>query len=114
MRTNKNYTYEVLNSYFLNTATMKINETYLTDLLDITAFNERWLYEKMLTRRSKSHTIAFYSLVEWTNQQLKLEHPGFYASNEQIKKWLNEYGNGYDTLTEITDIIENYRQEELS
>jgi len=113
MRTNKDYTYEVLNSYFLNTATMKINETYLNDLLDITAFNTKWIYDKMTTRRSKSTTIAFYSLIEWCNQELRLEHPGYYASNEQVKKWLNEYGNGYDSIKEIADFIEEYRNNEI-
>jgi len=116
MKTKKEITFNTLNSYFLNTATMKINEEYLNHLLNIHCFNsDRQLYEDMKNKRTKSRNLAWRGLIGLTNELINCEeYPvKYYATGEQLKKWLNEYGRGYETIAETVNDIETYRQEEL-
>ena len=98
MKTNINATFEVLNGNFL-TSGERINEDYLCEAITMWAMNTQWIYEML--KRSKATTTAFTALVDMTNDQLR--HSGYTCSNYQIKKWLNTYGNGYDTLTQAVE-----------
>lgn len=106
MKTNINATFETLNGNFLTTGET-INEEYLCEAITMWTLNTQWLY-KML-KRSKPETIAFAALVDMTNDSLKYE--GYQCSNYQIKKWLNTYGNGYDTLKQAVEELKSEAEE---
>ena len=116
MRTNKNITFNALNSYFLDTSNNTINKSWLEHHLDVTIMNTRNIYDKLASKRNKTRSIVWCGLIELANACIKeIEYPynqDCYASSEQLKKWLDEYGNGYDTLADIIDQVEQYRQEE--
>lgn len=116
MKTKKEITFGTLNSYFLNTATMTINEDYLNHLLDIHCFNsDRQLYEDMKNKRIKSTSLAWRGLIGLTNELISSEeYPvKYYATGDQLKKWLNQYGRGYESIAETVQTIETYRKEEI-
>ena len=92
--TDINKTYEALNSYFLNTATMKINEDYLNLLLNIHIFDsDRRLYEDMHIRRIKSTSLVWRGLIRFANELIDSQEYGrkYTATSAQLKKWLNQY-----------------------
>lgn len=118
MKTKKEITFSVLNDHFLNTATGTINEDYLNHLLNVHCFNsDRQLYEDMKRKRMKSTALAWRGLIGLTNELIKFsEVPNsntFYATSDQLKKWLNTYGRGYDSIAETVTDIETYRNEEI-
>jgi len=95
---------------------MQINKEWLEHHLDITIFNNSWIYEKMQNKRTKSHSIVWCGLMQLADDCIKeIEAPNnnYYASSDQLKKWLDEYGSGFDTLADMVAYVEQYRQEEL-
>ena len=106
MKTNINATFEILNGYYLTSANT-INEDYLCEAITMWAMNTRWLYDLIQTKRSKITAIVFASLVDMINDQLKYD--GLQCSNYQIKKWLNTYGNGYETLNQAVEELTEER-----
>lgn len=115
--TDINLTFSILNSYFLNTATNTINEDYLNHLINVHCFNsDRQLYEDMHNKRIKSHCIAWRGFVGMVNDLFKYsaEYPNTATcTNYQLKKWLEKYGRGYDSIAETVTDIETYRNEEI-
>lgn len=113
MKTNQEITFEAMNSYFLM-ANNKINESYLNDLLDITVHHTRYICESMYSRGRKSTAIVWQALEELANENIKsLELGNYRATSAQLKKWLNTYGRGYDSISETVKEVEQYRQEEI-
>ena len=116
MKADINVTFAAQNSYFLNTATMKINEEYLNDLLHIQTFNDRRLYEEMKDKRRKSHAIVWQAFIDLANDDIReMEEPRqtHTATNYHLKKWLETYGRGLDSIAETVEAVETYRKEEL-
>ena len=111
--TSKEKTFSALNSYFLNTATMKINESYFTDSLQILLDNTRHLYEATRHSKRKPHSVAWEAFIFLANECLQMiEYPAKYnCSSDQLKKWLQEYGRGYDSLSDVIAYIEEEREE---
>ena len=116
MKADINVTFAALNSYFLNTATMKINEEYLNHLLNIQCFNIRRNYSDMKNKRRKSHAIVWQAFIDLANDDIKeMEEPRqtHIATNYHLKKWLETYGRGLDSIAETVEAVETYRKEEL-
>ena len=111
--TSQEITFEAMNSYFLM-ANNRINESYLNHLLDITVHHTRRIAETMYSRRRKSAAIVWQALEELANENIKsLELGNYKATSAQLKKWLNTYGRGYDSIAETVKDVEQYRQEEI-
>lgn len=113
MRTNKQATFNALNSHFLNTETMKINEGYLNDSLALALDNERALYDAMRDTRRRAHAVAWMALENVASSCISYEaapNETTYASSEQLKAWLKQYGHAYDTIAETVQYIIDERE----
>ena len=104
MRTNANYTNEILGAYLMNNNT--INVESLADQVDVLAINTRNYYEERLNTRRKIRNIAIDELMFWINTELKYSgYPGYYATNAQVMKFDREHGG---SLEKVLDIVEKY------
>lgn len=113
MKTSQEITFEAMNSYFLM-ANNKINEDYLNHLLDITVHHTRRIAETMYTKRRKTTAIVWQALEELANENIKsLELGNYTATSAQLKKWLNTYGRGYESIAETVKEVDQYRKEEI-
>ena len=92
---------------------MRINETYLNEHLQIMLDNTRSLYDAMRNTRRKPESVAWEAFILLANECLKMEeYPAIYTcSSEQLKKWLQEYGRGYDSIAETVAYITDERKE---
>lgn len=115
MRTNKAITYTALNSHYLDTSKMEINEEYLNDAIIIWGENTRKFYEAYTGSRRPIRSIVWEMFADLANNHIKSnEYPynqDCYASSDQLKKWLAEYGNGYETLSPAIEYFETIRNE---
>ena len=115
MRTNKEITYTALNSHYLDTSKMEINEEYLNDAIIIWGENTRKFYEAYTRSRRPIRSIVWEMFTDLANNHIKSnEYPhnqDCYASSDQLKKWLAEYGNGYETLSPTIEYFETIRSE---
>ena len=115
MKTNKNMTFSALNGRFLDTETNRINEEYLNHELSLLIENTESMWEAVTkNRRRKATAIAWWALMVAANQSLEWEYGDktLYASSQQLKNWLQEYGNGYDSIAETVSEVEEMRREE--
>lgn len=114
MKTSKEKTFSALNGSFLNGQTLKINEDHLNDNLRIYLLNNQHLYG-LLSGKNRDHSIAWQALIFVANELISFEElpesNQYYASNDQLKSWLNEYGRGYETIAETVAIISELRKE---
>ena len=110
MRTKQIYTFEVLNSYF-ETPAGGINADWLTLQVVLYMENNRALLDAMRTTRRRAHSVAWEGFLAWINNELRLERPGYYASNDQVKKWLKDHGAGYEILNGVIDRVNAERAE---
>ena len=115
MRTNKAITFAALNSHYLDTSKMKINEEYLNDAIIIWGENTRRFYEAYTRSRRSIRSIVWEIFTDLANNHIKSnEYPynqDCYANSEHLKKWLLDYGDGYDTLLPSIDYFETIRRE---
>ena len=112
MATNKQKTFDALNGAFLM-SNSKINEDYLNETLQIFLLNERPLYDAMHNTRQKPESVAWTALMFSANDRLKNEeYPAkYFASSEQLKKWLSEFGRDYETIADTVEFIKAERLE---
>lgn len=106
MKTNIEITFETLNGHYLTSANT-INEDYLCEAITMWAMNTEWIYNMLQSKRSKITSVVFAALMDLTNDHLKFD--GYQCSSYQIKKWLNTYGNGYDTLCQAVEELTEER-----
>lgn len=115
MKTNKQITFSALNSYYLNTATNQINIEYLNDAIIIWGENTQAHYHAYTQGRSKIHSVVWAMLADLATHHIKTnEYPhnqNFYASSDQLKAWLQKYGNGYDTIAPAVEYFKDRREE---
>ena len=115
MRMNKAITFAALNSHYLDTSKTEINEEYLNDAIIIWGENTRRFYEAYTRSRRSIRSIVWEMFTDLANNHIKSnEYPynqDCYASSEQLKKWLSDYGDGYDTLLPAIDYFETIRRE---
>jgi len=115
MKTNKVKTFNALNGRFLNTETNRIDEEYLNHELSLLINNDRTLYlEAKNNRRIRPHSIAWRALTLAANQTIDgyWGAEEWYASSQQLKKWLQEYGRGYDSIAETVAEVVALREED--
>ena len=109
MKTNINITFEALNGHYL-TSGNTINEEYLCDAITMWAMNTQHLYNAVAEGRRKMTSIVFETLMNLTDDHIKMEgNKGYQCASYQIKKWLEQYGNGYDTLRAAVEELEAER-----
>ena len=98
MKINMNITMEALNGHYL-TSGNTINEDYLCEAITMWAMNTQHLYNAIANSKRKLTSIVFETLMDLTNDHIRGEgHRGYQCASYQLKKWLSEYGNGYETL----------------
>ena len=109
MKTNINITLEALNSHYL-TSSNTINEEYLCEAITMWAMNTQHIYNAIVNSKRKLTSIVFEALIDLTNDHINCEgYRGYQCANYQLKKWLNEYGNGYETLAAAVEELETER-----
>lgn len=119
MKTRQAITFAALNSHYLDTSNMRINEEYLNDAIIMWGENTRKFYDAYTKSRRPIHSIVWEILTDLANDHIRSnEYPynqDCYASSEQLKKWLTEYGSGYETLSPaivaFQDLRNEYRRE---
>ncbi len=122
MKTNKQITFAALNSHYLDTSDMRINEEYLNDAIIMLAENTERYYKAYTQTKRSIRSIVWEVFANLATQHIRdNEYPynqDHYASSEQLKKWLDEYGDGYETLfpaiTALSDLRLEYKTEVLS
>ena len=117
MKADINATFSALNSYFLDTSNMTINEAYLNHLLDIQCFNvDRHLRGDAQDKRIKTTSLVWRNFVNLANDCIReIEEPRreHFATNYHLKKWLDTYGRGYESIAETVKLVDDYRKEEF-
>ncbi len=98
MKTNMNITLEALNGHYL-TSGNTINEEYLCEAITMWAMNTQSIYNAIVSSKRKLTSIVFETFIDLTNDHIRGEgYTNYHCANYQLKKWLEEFGNGYDTL----------------
>lgn len=115
MKTNKAITFSALNSHYLNTETMTINEEYFNDALIMWGENTERFYKAYTQSKRSIQSIVWEIFADLANRHIKdNEYPynqDHYASSQQLKAWLNEYGEGYETLLPAIVAFQDLRME---
>lgn len=87
----------------------QINEELLNSDLQLAYENIECLYN---SKYRKATSLAWDAFVTIVNERLvELHGRGFRCNNQQLKSWLREYGNGYDSIKATVDYIEADKQE---
>ena len=108
--TKQEWTFEVMNGAYLM-SNNQINEGYLNDTLQVYILNEYPLYCMLKSNRVKRHSVAWAALMYDANTRLKWNGYNAECSSAQLKKWLDTYGNGYETIAETVSFIFDQRLE---
>lgn len=113
MKTQKSITFNALNGNYLNTQTMKINEDYLNSNLQVLIDNKQQLWKQVKHSKRKATAIVWEALTIEANEQIKFnEYPAsYYATSDQLKTWLKEYGRGYETIAETVAYVDDRRND---
>lgn len=110
-------TFSTLNSYFLNTDSMRINKGYLNDSIILWAMNIEKFYNDIRYSKKKLTGVLFNVMVDFVNHHIKQDNYPYHqdkcCSSYQIKKWLDQYGDGWDTLNPALEYFENERKEAI-
>lgn len=111
MRTNANYTNEILGGYLMDNNSVNVES--LVENIWITVINTRSLYDDIFNSRRKIRNIAINQLMFWIDENLKYNgYNGYYATNKQVMKFNTEHNNSLDkVLDELVEYIENERKE---
>lgn len=108
--TSKNRTYEVLQKFVKND---RLNEDYLNKCI-IDGFNDMLItderfYKACNNRSSKSLVwTIFQELTNYELSQIVNVHKHV-CTSQQLKDFLNDYGNGYDSLKQSLEYVDNYK-----
>lgn len=111
MRTNANYTNEILGGYLMNND--HINIESLANQVDVLAVNTRRYYDERRNTRRKIRNIAIDELMFWINTELKYNgYPGYYATNAQVMKFDKDHGGDLEkVLDKVVEYIQITRDE---
>lgn len=111
-KTNKQNTFNALDSNFLNTQNMKLNEGYLKESIELNIFNNRELYNQVKNNRIKPHSVVWQAFLYTANSCLDFEEYNTQATSEQLKAYLNQYGYDYKTFfNDLIEVVEEDRKE---
>lgn len=109
MKTNQIITFNTLNGHYLESGEV-INENYLCDAITMWIMNTQYLYNMLSSKRHKTTSIVWEAFMNLANDHIKNEYKGLECSSNQLKKWLNTYGKGYDTLKMAVEEIDAERE----
>ena len=113
-KTNIQATFNTLDSYFLNTGNMQLNDSYFLESvynqIDIVFRNDKQLREYVRNTR-KTTTIIWTAFISITNDYLENEGYSYKCTSEQLKKYLKQYGYGYEFFTPLYKEVENIKKE---
>lgn len=112
MKTNLTTTFNTLNGHYLESGD-KINEEYLCDAITMWIMNTQYIYNRLSSKRNKTTSIVWEAFADLANNHLQSEHKGFECSSYQLKKWLDTFGKGYDTLKAAVEEIDAEREQPL-
>lgn len=102
MKTNINYTYEILGGYLMSNN--KLNVGYFADAVMLFSDNDETLYKERFNTRRKTRNIAINELMSFINRELKFAgYTGYYASNAQVMKWDKEHDGGLEAALDIIE-----------
>lgn len=108
--TRQELTFEVMNGAYLM-SNNRINEGYLNETLEIYIMNHKPLYDMLCNKRVKRHSVAWAALMYDANTRLKWNGYKTECSSAQLKKWLETYGNGYETISDTVAFVFEQRLE---
>ena len=106
----QDYTFNALDSYFLNTATGQLNVDYLREQiytqLDVVWRNtegsikgKSFLHGVMCNNRRKTSSIAWLGFVDFANTAVRQEYGEKYqVSNYQLKNYIKKYGLTFEEV----------------
>ena len=89
----------------------RINEDYLNDTLQVYVMNVQPLYQMLKNKRIKDHSIVWQAIMYDANTRLQWNGYKAECTSAQIKKWLETYGNGYETISETIVYVFDQRLE---
>ncbi len=110
--TRQEWTFEVMNGAYLM-SNNRINEGYLNDTLEIYIMNHKPLYDMLCSKRVKHHSVAWAALMYDANTRLQWNGYKATCSSAQLKKWLETYGDGYETINETVTFVFDQKLELL-
>ena len=108
--TRQDWTFEVMNGAYLM-SNNKINEDYLNDILQIYIMNEYPIYQALKNNRIKRTSVAWQALMYDANTRLQRNGYKATCSSAQLKKWLETYGDGYETISDTVTFVFDQRLE---
>lgn len=115
MPTKIEITYNALNSWYLNTSTMTINEYYLNQDIIIMGRNTKKFRDELVGGKRKVKNIVWDILLHLSTLRIGENempyHQDYHATAYQAKKWLDEYGDGMDTLAEAVEVLGQLRKD---
>ena len=113
-KTNIKATFDTLDSYFLNTGNMKLKRDYFLDSIyteiDVTFRNDKQMREYIKNTR-KITTIIWNAFISMTNDYLENEGYTYKCTSEQLKKYLKQYGYGYEIFEPLYKEVEIIKKE---
>lgn len=120
--TKQEFTFNALDSYFLNTSNNTLNIGYLNDQiymqLDIVWRNENAgngksrLHMALMNKRRTNKSIVWEAFMDFANTAIRDEYGARYqASSAQLKKYLEKYGKTLDALKPAIDEVDELRRD---
>lgn len=104
MKTNINYTNEVLGGYLMDNN--EVNVEYLADEIKWHGNSKEHLYNECFNTRRKTRNVAIEWMMDFINTKLAdWGYRGYYATNKQVMKFDRDHGNSLETML---DILEAY------
>lgn len=104
-----------LDSAFLNTSNFTLNVDYLEQTLRLWIDNTRQIKERINTyKRQRVHSLVWWGFADYARQRCEEEHwpllgldkEKYYASPNQLKRYLKEYG--YTPETAFGELVKHY------
>lgn len=113
MKTNKKNTFDVLDSYFLNTESMTMNVNYFLDCIntqiDVTYRSDR--KKREFVKSAKVTNILWTAFIDFTNDILKYNDYNTICTSQQLKDYLKQYNQNYAIFKPLYSEVERYKNE---
>lgn len=113
LKTCKKNTFEALDSYFLNTATMQMNDDYFREQIfthiDVTYRSDK--IKREFVKKSSIKSIVWTAFIDFTNDILEYNDYNTRCTNEHLKAYLKQYGKDYSIFDDLYADIEAIKAE---
>ena len=92
-----------------------LNTDYLNDMIRLYLDNVQDIYNNMTNPRRKPEGVAwsaFRALADgYINEDFSEPNTIFYATSQQLRDFLKEYGYGYEAIAESVEYVKETRKE---